>query len=186
MAITKEKKIGLRYFSVSADGKSFAYTQGAGLFVIQNGRKAKKININVTGDYRFDPIKHETYRSNISEYSISPNGKLAALVIRGEIFVGEAAKDKSKAVNISNHAYREKDVVWLNDSTLLFTSDRGGNYDIYMARSTDPNEKSLLKSFKREIIKVTNTKEDERNLVMSPDGKNLSFIRGIGLEFKLR
>ncbi len=179
-AITKEKKIGLRFFSVSKDGKSFAYTQGVGLYVIQNGGKAKKININVTGDYRFDPIKHETYRSNISEYSISPNGKLTALVIRGEIFVGEAAKDKSKAVNISNHAYREKDVVWLNDSTLLFTSDRGGNYDIYMARSTDPNEKSLLKSFKREIIKVTNTKEDERNLVMSPDGKNLSFIRGIG------
>lgn len=179
-AITNYKRQGIRYFSVSADGKTFAFTQGGNLMVVKAGGKAKKIKISVPNDERFDPIAHKTYRGDIREYAISPNGKLAAFVIRGEVFVGEAAKDKSKAVNISKHAYNDKDIQWLNDSTLIFISDRDGNYNIYMARSTDSDEKSLLKTFKREVVQVTTTPENERNLVMSPDGQKLAYIKGDG------
>lgn len=179
-AVTNYKDKGIRYFSVSANGKTFAFTQGGDLMVIKDGGKAQKIRISVPNDERFDPILHQTYRGDIREYAFSPNGKLTAFVIRGEVFVGEAAEDKSKAVNITNHPYNDKDIQWLNDSTLLFTSDRDGNYNIYMARSTDAKEKSLLKSFKREVIRITNTPEDEGNLVMSPDGQKLAYIKGDG------
>ena len=179
-AITKFKKQGIRRFGVSADGKTIAFTQGGDLMVMQNGGKAKKVTINFPADNRFDRVEHKTYRSNINEYAISPNGKLSAIVIRGEVFIGEADKEKSRTVNITNHSYRERDIVWLNDTTILFTSDRDGNYEIYMARSTDPDEKNLFKTFKREVVRITNTPEDERNLTVSPDGQQLAFVRGIG------
>lgn len=177
--ITNEKEMGLREYSVSADGKTLAYTQGKDLYVIQNGT-AKKINIAVPSDERFDPVRHQTFRSGVNEYDFSPNGELVAYVIRGEVFLSEADKEKPRAVNLSDHPYRERDVIWQNDSVLLFTSDRDGNYDIYKIESSDPNQKNLFKTFKRKTTKLTNTPDEERNLTISPDGKHLAYIRGIG------
>lgn len=180
-AITNDKKMGIRYFSLSSDGQTIAFTRGADLMVMKDGGKPQPIKIKVTSDYRFDPIEHKMFKSGVTSYSITPNGKLTAFITHGEVFVGAADKEQSRAVNISDHPFREREVIWQNDSVLLFTSDRNGNYDIYQARSADADEPSLFKSFKRDIQRVTNTQQDERSLALSPDGKQLAFIRGTNL-----
>lgn len=177
--LTSVKKMGIRSFSISADGKTLAYESGNSIYVIQGG-KSRKLSIQVPQDDRFDPIAHENFTSGISDFSLSANGKYHAFLVRGEIFVGEADKEKSRAVNISNHPYRESNPLWLNDSTLLFTSDRGGNYDIYRATSSDTGQVDLFRTFKREIVALTNTAADESDLTLSPDGKQLAYIRGLG------
>lgn len=177
--LTNLKKMGIRSFSISADGQTLAYESGNGLYVIKGG-KARLLSLQVPQDQRFDPIAHETFTSGIGAYSLSANGKYYAFVVRGEVFVGEADKEKSRTVNVSNHPYRESDPVWLNDSTLLFTSDRSGNYDIYRVTSSDTAQPDLFKTFKREVVALTNTDTDERDLTLSPDGKQLAYIRGMG------
>jgi len=181
-AITSFSQDGIRYFDVSADGKSIVFERKDGIYSIPtSGGEAAQINVNISTDYRFDPIEHKTYTKNVSEYAISPNEKYFAIVVRGEIFVGENDKEKKRTVKLASSPYREQDVAWLNDSTLLFTSDKGGQYDIYMVNSSDPEETNIFKSLKHEVKQITNTPDDESYLVVSPDSKKLVFRKGRGI-----
>ncbi|MCF8242274.1 MAG: DPP IV N-terminal domain-containing protein [Melioribacteraceae bacterium] len=172
---------GVRFISVSKDGRMIAFEKQTDIYTMDsNGENVSKIDIALGTDYRFDPYEHKTYSNNANGYAISPNGKYNVLVMRGEIFVSENDKDKSKTVNLSNHAYRESDAAWLNDSTVIFTSDRNGQYDLYLGRSSDTGQPEILKSLKHEVVRLTNTDDDESSPLMSPDGKKLAYVEGNG------
>lgn len=171
---------GIRYFSVDKTGNNIVFERQTSIFHLGlPGGSIRKISIEISPDYHFDPVAFKTFSDHLSEYEISPNGKYAALVIRGEIFV-TAANDKKQTVSITNNPWRDRNVKWLNDSTLIFLSDREGQYDIYLSRSANPEEPDIFRTLKREIIRVTNTPEDELDLTVSPDGKKISFERGRG------
>lgn len=177
--LTKFSKMGPQHLSVAGNGQSLVFEQLGSIFTMPTaGGSPKKVNIQLGADYRFDPMEHETIRSGISSYAISPNGKQVAMIIRGEVFLKMNDKEQSRSINISDHPYRERSVNWLNDSTLIFVSDRDGQNEIYLAKSTDPTQSSLFKSLKRELVRLTNTPEYEFSPVISPDGKKITFRRG--------
>lgn len=178
-SITNFTDMGIFSFNVS--GSNIIAVKADKTYMV-NGtdNSSQEINISIGSDYRFDPIVKKTYSSNVNEIVPSPNGNYSALVIRGEIFITENDKEKSKTVNLSNSAYRDQNVNWLNDSTLIFTSDRGGQKDIYLVKSSDPKEGNLFKSLKRTITRITSTSADENNLVVSPDKKKITFLRDRG------
>lgn len=138
------------------------------------------ININIGADYRFDPIEHKTYAGDVSEYLVSPNGKLMALVIRGEVFVKLNDKEKSRTVRLTNNPYRDQDIAWLNDSTLLFTSDREGKFNMYMISSSDQNETNIFRTLKTKVSKILDGKDDISNPRISPDGEKIAYNEGRG------
>ncbi|MEO1653627.1 MAG: DPP IV N-terminal domain-containing protein, partial [Bacteroidota bacterium] len=150
-ALTNYTDFGLRSLDISKNGEMAVFSRGGDVYKMpSSGGNAQKIQIQFQSDDRYDPISHETFSNNIQDYALSPNGKLAALVIRGEIFVKKNDKENSQTVNLSKHAYRDQEVTWLNDSTLIFVSDRDGQRDLYLARSRDSEESSLFKSLKSE------------------------------------
>ncbi|MGB3468947.1 MAG: S41 family peptidase, partial [Cyclobacteriaceae bacterium] len=124
--------------------------------------------------------ENKSYSNNINEYDVSPNGKMIASVIRGDIFVTLADKEKKRAINLTKHPYRDQGVTWLNDSTIIFVSDREGQKDLYLARSTDDKVTDIYKSLKNEVVRITKTKANESRPQVSPDGKKISFYRGRG------
>ncbi|HZG25872.1 MAG TPA: S41 family peptidase, partial [Chitinophagaceae bacterium] len=152
------------------------------LYLLKRNREtAEKLNIEMNTDDRYDPVEQKTNAAGATDFTLSPNGKLMAYTIRGEVFLKEADKDKTKSINVSNHPFRDMSPEWLNDSTLLFTSDRkGGNFDIYIVRSVDTTEVNLFKTLKPKIIQVTNTLQDENSLSVSNDGKKIAYARGRG------
>lgn len=180
--LTNYRDESIRHYSLSADGQTIVFEKDMNLYTMKAGKgSGQRINIQISADERFDAKESETMTSGGSDLTLSPNGKLMAFTVRGEVFVKEADKENSRSVNISNHPYRDMDPVWLSDSTLLFTSDRAdGNFDFYLARSTDATEKSLFKSLKREVIRLSQTPGDESSPVVSPDGKKLAYLRGRG------
>ncbi|TXG35373.1 S41 family peptidase [Seonamhaeicola maritimus] len=179
--VTDFKDMGIFSFHLSRNSADMIMTKSNQIFVYNLPAKTQKeIKIKITSDYRFDPVVHKTYSSNVSEVAISPNGKLSALGIRGEIFLRETNKDKKRTVNISNSAYRDRTFTWLNDSTVVFISDRDGQNDIYLAKSNDENQSNIFKSLKHKVIRLTKTDESETNLRLSPDGKSLAYNRGRG------
>ncbi len=127
-----------------------------------------------------DPVVHKTFSGDIEEIVPSPNSKLSAFVIRGEIFITENDKDKSKSINVTNSFSRDKMPTWLSNEALVFVSDKDGQNDLYLLRSDDPKEKNLFKTLKRKIVKITRSNEEESSPVISPDKKSISFIRGKG------
>ncbi|PHI18354.1 peptidase S41 [Lewinellaceae bacterium SD302] len=123
--LTKFKDWGIRSYSLSNDGKTVAISQGGKVEVSTNGgRDFKVAKIEVGQDFKFYPTEETTITSGVNEYALSPNEKYLAFVSKGEVFLKPNDKDKSRARNISDHPYKDDNVGWLNDSTLLFTSDR--------------------------------------------------------------
>ncbi|MCX8011271.1 MAG: PDZ domain-containing protein, partial [Ignavibacteria bacterium] len=179
--ITNFKDYAVRYFSISSDGSTIVLEQGKNIYLLKNDGSPQKVEVQVSADYHLDPVEFKSFTKDATEYAVSPNGKYVAFVIRGEIFVKEIDKEKNRSVNLSEHAYRDNDVVWLSDTTLIFASDREGNqYDLYLIKSSDKNQSNIFKSLKHEIIRITSTDEDESNPVISPDGKKIAYIEGQG------
>jgi tricorn protease len=178
--ITNHKDFGIFSFNISADGKTLVYHKADAIYLQPvDGGKAQKVKIEISTDYRFDPILKKTYR-NMEEYAVAPNGKRVAYAVHGEIFVTSMNKEDSRALRLTNSAARDREPTWLNDSTLLFISDEAGQYDLYAVTSADTNEIDLFNSLKHQIKKVVSKKEDILNLNLSPDGKQLCYRTGRG------
>ncbi|MEN8154827.1 MAG: S41 family peptidase [Acidobacteriota bacterium] len=180
-AITDFKDDPVTWISVSGNGDIIAFEKGTGIYTInKKGSNLKKLNVQTGSDYRFDPLERKTFTSKATEYKVSPDGKLIALVVRGEIFVTENKDKKSLTFNLTKHSGRDQNVAWLNDNSIIFSSDRGGNFDLYLVRSSDTKEKNIFRSLKHETIKLTDDKDEEVEPVVSPDGKKIVFLRGNG------
>ncbi len=180
-AMTTFDRIGIFSFHLSRNGKDAVMVSGDHVYLLDTATKQQKeVKINLSSDYRLDPIEHKTYSGQIRDIALSPNGEYSAVVIRGEIFVRENKKDKSRTVNVSKSAYRDRMPVWLNDSTLVFVSDRDGQNDLYLVKSADDKEFDLFKTLKHEVIRLSKTNAPESNPVRSPNGKLLAFNRGRG------
>ncbi|MET3127584.1 tricorn protease-like protein/C-terminal processing protease CtpA/Prc [Arcicella rosea] len=180
--LTQFKDESIRHFSISKDGNTIVFEKEMGLFTynVASGSVAK-INVNINADERFDASEQKTLAAGLEEYKVSPNGKLLAYSLRGEIFIKEADKEKTKSINVSQHAFRDITPTWLNDSTLLFTSDRNnGNFDLYLVNSSDASERNIFKSLKHQVTQITKTTEDESSPVVSPDNKKIAYIKGRG------
>lgn len=179
--LTNQDDFGVINFSVSPQSNTIAYqtAEKSYLFDIK-AKKSEPINITISSDYRFDPIVKENTRNSIDEFAVSPNAKFIAYINRGELFVTRNDKEDDKAVRLTDSPSREMNPVWLNDSLLLFISDREGQNDLYAIQSTDDAEKDLFYSFKRETKRLTNTKDEESNPVVSPNGKKIAIEIGRG------
>ncbi len=177
--ITNETVFGVNSFSASNNTIVYQYGDQISLFNLTNNEKSD-LAIDVASDFRFDPVESKKVSNKVSQFSVSPNGKLSAYVHRGEIFVTRNDKEDSRSVRITNSTSRERDVTWLNDEVVLFVSDQNGQYDLNIARSSDSDEKNLFKTLKYTVTSITNTNEDEFGPVVSPDSKKIAFRRGIG------
>ncbi len=180
-AVTNYTDDGIRYFDVNSDGSILAFEKGINIYVKKADQpKAQKLALQLTKDDRYVPVQHKTYSSNIDEYEISPSGKYSAFVVRGELFLINNKKEKSKTVRLTNHPYRDFDLDWVNDSALVFISDRDGQKEIYMLTSADSETTSLYESLRFKKTRLTHTDEIEKSLHVSPDGNKIAFIREIG------
>ncbi|MDA3861656.1 MAG: S41 family peptidase [Melioribacteraceae bacterium] len=179
-AITTFDDEGTRYFNISGNGSTIAMTRGTDIYTLKlNGGEPQKVNIEIASDYRFDPIVTKDV-SKVTEYSVSPNGKYTSFVARGEVFITENDKEKSLTYNLTNHSYNDQSIAWVNDTTLIFASDREGQYDLYSLTSSDDKQSNLFKSMKHNAERLTNTNEDESNPILSPDMKKIAYQIGRG------
>jgi len=179
--LTDYTEEGITYFDVSADESSVVYIVGGELkkASLDNLGDVQSVPINVTADDRFDPIEHETLTRSASNFSLSPSEDHVLLEVRGELFLKENDKEKDRAVQLTNHPYRDKDAVWVNESTIVFSSDRGGQFDLYKLTAKNP-ETSLYKSFQFSVEQLTDHEAEEEALVISPDRSQLAYRRGRG------
>ena len=179
--VTGFKDDGIRYFDVSDDGSVIVAERKTGLYRIDASTgKADPIDIEVTRDNRFYETERNTKRNDADEYAVSPNEKWLGYVVRGELFITPNEKDQDRSRRLTNHSFRDRDIGFLNNETILFSSDRDGNYNLYALVSADPDQSNLFLSLKHKVIQLTDTPADERRPVISPDKEKVAFTRGRG------
>ncbi|MCB0632147.1 MAG: PD40 domain-containing protein, partial [Lewinella sp.] len=180
-ALTSFEDEGIRYFDVSADGRHIVIERGTSIYYLPaSGGSPTPINIQLTGDWHFDPEENKTFSDDADEFALSPNGKYIAFSLRGELFVYPENKDLKRANRITATATREQDVAWVNDSTLIFISDRNGNRDLFLARAAAKDTADVYRAFRFTLRELTQSAEEEGHFVLSPDRKKVAFVRGRG------
>ncbi len=172
---------GVRYFDVGNDGNKIVFERKTGLYTInaQSG-SAKQLPLDVSQDERYYTVERKSFSGDAEEFAVSPSGDWLAFVIEGEIFIKHNDSEKSRSVKVTDHPFRDRDVSFLNDSTLIFASDRNGQYDFYAVQPAQKDKNDLFESLQFSTTRLTNTEAAERNPVISPNGKQLAFNRGRG------
>jgi len=179
-AVTTFEDDGARTLSASSDGSVIAFERQTDVYVIEDGGEPRPLDVTVPTDYRFSPTEKMQMTDGVQDYAVSPNNEQIALVLRGEVFLMQNETGEPRTRRITEHAYRDRDVAWMNDSTLVFSSDRNGNqYDLYRLTSADPkNTGDLYDALQYSAERITDTPEDERVLAMAPDHGHVAFRRG--------
>ncbi len=172
---------GVQAATISNDGTLITYEWNAGVWKLAtDGGEPELVEIFAPSDIRWNEDLRLTLSSGVTKYALSPDEVQLALIVRGEVFVCPFDDgDTGTAMRITRTAARERELAWMPDGkTLLFTSDREGNYDIYAVRSTDDEEELLSKSLRREIVQLTDSPEDDERPMVSPDGSTVAYLHG--------
>lgn len=171
---------GIRYFDTDKDGNRIIYERKTGLYTLNTQNNAtKRLPLDVSQDERFYNVERMTFSGDAEEYAVSPNGDYLAYVVQGEVFIKKNDPSKSRSVQVTNHSYRDRDVTFLTDSKLIFSSDRDGQYDLFTVEpAKDKND--LFESLQFNVTQLTSTDKAERNPVVSPDREKVAFNRGRG------
>lgn len=165
-AVTRFDNGRVLWPSITGDGKTIAFERNFGIWTVDTtSGKAAEVKVALRGAPAAPAVERQRLTGQFTELAISPDGKKAAFVVRGEVFAA-SSRDAGDADRVTTTAAREFGVAWAPDSRqLYYVSDRDGvsslvSYDF---------------SARRETTLVT-TPDEIGSPVVAPDGKTLAFI----------
>jgi tricorn protease len=127
---------GVRDLTVSHDGGTAAFCVWDQLYTLdltKAGALPKALEVSCGSDRVARPTRTEDLSREVEEIALSPDGKTAALIARGELFV-RPVEEGRPARRVTHTAGRERDVRWSPDgATLYFSSDEGGRRALWTA-----------------------------------------------------
>lgn len=175
VAVTDFRRHPVRFLSRANNG-TLAFIYDGSLYTMAPGaRRPARVNMEISADYPPEVESISTTRGARGA-KVSPNGKNVAFTWRGDVYVTSVEYSTTKQVTDTPEA--EGQVCWANDSTLLFTSERDGRYNIYKAtpaRGGSENDLTHATVINTERL-FPNDRHERTCPQMSPDGKTLAFI----------
>jgi Tol biopolymer transport system component/C-terminal processing protease CtpA/Prc len=171
--VTDFKQHPVRSLSISDKG-TLAYVHHGSIYV-QKGKKSQHLDITIQNDNQENDIVNVSVGRQISEFSVSPDGKEIAFIARGEVFV--TSKEFKTTVRITNTPGMERGVSFHKDGrTLLYTAQRDGRWGLYETSLQNEDEPYFFAAttFEEQALLVTDT--DSFQPVYSPDGEKVAFL----------
>ena len=151
------------------------YSYNGEIFTLTENSQPQKVNIRISEDERYTPVKIESLTTGVTEMDVSPSGKEVAFVIRGEIFVTSLELGITK--RITDTPEQERSVSFSPDGrSLIYAAERNKIWGIYQTSIVRDAEKYFFNStlIKEEPI-VFNGKEAFQPKY-SPDGTEVAYL----------
>lgn len=171
--ITDFQTYPVRFLSVANDG-TLCYGYQGEIYTQKLGQEPKKVDIQIVND-QYNVVERGKFGS-ASDLTITPEGGLIAFVSRGEVFVTSDEYQTTK--QITHTAEAESDPSFAPDGrTLVYTSERDGYYNLYLAKMTRKEDLNFAYATLIEEERLFDDDGIERTSPQfSPDGKEISFI----------
>jgi len=158
-----------------ANDNTLCFTYDGEIYTMKEGGKATKVAIQIYNDGRSSTEKNVPISGNVTEISLSPNGKEVAFVTHGEIFVTSVEGAQTK--RITNTPQQERMIEWAPDGkSLLFSAERNNNWDIYRVSISRADEPYFYASTVLKEEPIIATEAEEYQSDYSPDGKEIAYI----------
>ncbi|HTO16496.1 MAG TPA: S41 family peptidase [Edaphocola sp.] len=171
--LTQFKNFPVRDLTISKQDK-MAFQWDGDIYTFSEGQQAKKVTIQIHNNAGYNAIVNKKIR-DISEFSLSPNGKEIAFVSRGEVFVTSVEGKLTK--RITNTPEQERMITWAPDGkALLFASERDNSWNIYSVSLDNPKETFFFASTTLKTETLIASQAEEFQPKYSPDGKKIAFI----------
>ncbi len=164
--LTDFKNGRVLWAKISYDGKEIVFERDFQIWKMNTANgKTLQVPIILRGSTAAKLIEDLNLTTQITEFSLSPDGKKVAAVAHGEIFAA-TADEGGEALRITETAAPESFATWSNDSKkVAYTSERSGTDQIYEYDFATETETQIT------------SKGDDYSPVYSTDGKYLAFVR---------
>lgn len=172
--VTKYTKNPVRFLSVSS-ANTLCYGFNGEIYTQQDNGDAKKVNITISTDERYNSEKIETFTNGATEMGVSSNGKEVVFVVRGEVFVASIEGGTTK--RITNTPGQERSASFSPDGkSIIYASERNNIWGLYKTDLVRKEESYFFNStlLKEEPVLVGNTEAFQPKF--SPDGNEVAFI----------
>lgn len=173
--ITTHDKHPVRFLSMTNDG-TLCYGYHGEIYTISEGVQPVKLNVSIQSDDNYNNITYLDVASEVSEVSLSPNGKELAFIARGEVFV--TSVDYKETKRVTNTPGQERSVSFSPDGKkLLFAGERNNSWNLYEVKRSIDTEKYFYASTVLEEEELLISEMETFQPAYSPDGKEVAFFQ---------
>ena len=170
---------GVAFPVMSRNGNTLLMRRGFDL--IKSDTKSgdiEVIELNSSGDWITSPIERKR-QTRATTVAFSPDGKQMAFVSGEDIYVMD--RILKEPVRVTKTAHPETSLLFSSDgSRLFYVTDSGGEMDIWEATHTQEDGIWwMAKEF--ELRQVTDDREVEGRLRLSPNGSHVAYTKGSNL-----
>ncbi len=172
--VTKFDKNPVRFLSI-ANNNTLCYGYDGEIYTQQAGGEAKRVSITIQTDERYADQKTEVFTDGATEMSMSPNGKEAAFVVHGEVYVVSFEGGITRRITATPE--QERNVSFSPDGkSILYASERNQIWGIYETKLVRKEEKHFFNAtlLKEEAL-VVNSNESFQP-AYSPNGKEIAYL----------
>lgn len=166
----------VRFLTISNNGLLCFGYDGA-IYTMNESETPTKVNISIVNDLESKSLEKAIYTGGITSSSVSPDGKMVAYIIRGEVFVTSA--DYGTTKRITNTPEMERGISFGKDNrSLVYESQRDGKSDLYIAkmgRSDDPNMANATLITEEKLIPGDDSEKMYPDF--SPNGKYIAYVK---------
>jgi len=178
LQVTFHKGAGVKYPSISNDGKVIVYECDFGLWKLKVGEaQPQEIALRFTSDSKDNPVSFPRYSGAADQFDVSPDGKRVVVSVHGEIFT--VPVEKGDTVRLTESFYRDRYPVYSPDGKkVAFISDETGEDRIYVV-PCEGGEPQLI--YPEESMTYSYIWSGRFNVLWAPDGKKFAYCGARGL-----